>query len=277
MIMSDKAHCFKMSSINKHVFGTTEWAVANANYLNGCSNDCKYCYSKEMAIRFKRKTVDSWKDEVVNWPAFYRNIRHKDGYIMFPSTHDITPEHLGLALDYILRLLNNDNTVLIVTKPSFQCIEHLCNALGDFKDRILFRFTIGSINSETLRLWEPNAPCYAERKQSLIYAYNAGFKTSISCEPMLDDQVSALINDLSEYVTDAIWLGKMNFLLRRLNANGHLNPQMRNAAEQLLFWQSDSAILSLYEAYKDNPKIKWKESIKKVVGLEISTKKGEDN
>lgn len=34
----------------KPVFGTTEWAASNVNYLKGCSNDCKYCFSKEMAI-----------------------------------------------------------------------------------------------------------------------------------------------------------------------------------------------------------------------------------
>ena len=48
------------------------------------------------------------------------------------------------------------------------------------------------------------------------------------------------------------------------------------AAEQILKWQSDDAILELYEKYKDNPKIKWKESIKKVVGIDISVVKGED-
>ena len=41
------------------VFGTYEWAVKNFNIVSGCSHNCKYCYSKEMAIRFKRKTPDS--------------------------------------------------------------------------------------------------------------------------------------------------------------------------------------------------------------------------
>ena len=91
--------------MRKTVFGTAEWAVANANYLNGCSNDCKYCYSKDMAIRFKRKTPDTWKEEEVNWTAYNKIIRGKRGYIMFPSTHDITPKHLDLAISYLARLL----------------------------------------------------------------------------------------------------------------------------------------------------------------------------
>jgi len=261
---------------NKHVFGTTEWAVANANYLNGCSNDCKYCYSKDMAIRFKRKTIQTWKDEEVNMAAYNRSVHGKGGYIMFPSTHDITPAHLDLVIDFLGRLLRNGNSVLLVTKPSFKCVRKICDTYTQYKDNILFRFTIGSANTDTLRFWEPNAPDYQERKKSLVYAFNTGYKTSISCEPMLDNNVKAIIDDLSEYVTDAIWLGKMNYAMRRLKTNGHGDKESLDAAHQVLLWQSDDLIRKLYEEYKDNPKIKWKESIKKVVGLAVSTKKGED-
>lgn len=262
--------------MNKPVFGTAEWAVANANYLNGCSNDCKYCYSKDMAIRFKRKTPETWKDEDVNWAAYNKTVRGKGGHIMFPSTHDITPAHLDLAIDFLGRMLRNGNSVLIVSKPSFECIKRICDTYAKFKDKILFRFTIGSVSSDVLRFWEPNAPDYQERKKSLVYAFNNGYKTSISCEPMLDNNVKAIIDDLSEYVTDAIWLGKMNFVIRRLKTNGHNNEITLEAANQILLWQSDDEIKKLYEKFKDNPKIKWKESIKKVVGLAVSTKKGED-
>lgn len=262
--------------MRKTVFGTAEWAVANANYLNGCSNDCKYCYSKDMAIRFKRKTPDTWKEEEVNWTAYNKIIRGKRGYIMFPSTHDITLKHLDLAISYLARLLLYGNFVLIVTKPSLECIKSICDTFTDYKEQILFRFTIGSVDSNTLKFWEPYAPDYSERKQSLIYAYYAGFKTSISCEPMLDNNIQAVIEDLSKYVTDAIWLGKMNFVLRRLRTNGHTDELTLKAANQILSWQSDDEIKALYNKYKDNPMIKWKESIKKVVGLDISVVKGED-
>ena len=93
---------------------------------------------------------------------------------------------------------------------------------------------------------------------------------------MLDNRVDRVIDDLSCYVTDAIWLGKMNFAIRRLRTNGQLDAETQKAAEQLLAWQSDENIKVLYKSYKDNPQIKWKESIKKVVGIEVSTIKGED-
>lgn len=265
-----------MTNKEKPVFGTTEWAASNVNYLKGCSNDCKYCFSKEMAIRFKRKTPENWKEEEINWEAYNKNVKQREGYIMFPSTHDITPKHLDLAIDFLKRLLGNGNKVLIVSKPSFECIKRICDSFADFKDQILFRFTIGSTNNKTLKFWEPNAPDYNERKKALVYAFEAGYQTSISCEPMLDNRIDKVIDDLSQYVTDAIWLGKMNFAIRRLRTNGHLDAENQAAAEQLLEWQNDAAIKQLYNKYKDNPQIKWKESIKKVVGLEVSTIKGED-
>ena len=39
------------------LFGTKEWAPYNFNFMNGCSNDCSYCYAKEMAVRFKGKLL----------------------------------------------------------------------------------------------------------------------------------------------------------------------------------------------------------------------------
>jgi hypothetical protein len=39
---------------------------------------------------------------------------------------------------------------------------------------------------------------------------------------------------------------------------------------------SDGYILDLYSKYKDNPQIKWKDSIKKIVGIEIPIEPGLD-
>ena len=41
--------------------GTKEWASSNINLIYGCFHNRRYCYSKKMAIRFKRKTEKSWK------------------------------------------------------------------------------------------------------------------------------------------------------------------------------------------------------------------------
>lgn len=260
----------------KQVFGTCEWATENANFISGCIHDCKYCYSKEMAIRFKRKTPKNWIEEEVNHNQLKKAIKKTDGYIMFPSSHDISPENLEYSLSFLTNLLEKDNNILIVTKPHLCVIERICDKFSTKKENILFRFTIGSCKSETLKFWEPNAPTFEERLKSLKYAYDLSFKTSVSCEPILDIDIKSLIDKTLPFVTDAIWIGKPNFLLRRLKMNGITDKETIKRAEELNANLSDSWALSIYDIYKENPKIKWKESIKKIVNIEISTIKGQD-
>ena len=262
--------------MDKQVFGTYEWAVENANFISGCSHNCKYCYSREMAIRFKRKNIDNWHEEEINYLQLEKKAKKVDGVIMFPSSHDITPESLDYSIQFLNKLLVLGNEVLIVTKPHLTVVRKICETFAEFKQNILFRFTIGSCDSDTLKFWEPNAPSYEERKQSLIYAFNTGFNTSISCEPMLDNKIEDLILDLNPYVTNSFWLGKMNFLLRRLKMNGIGDELTIEKAMELVEQQSDENIKGLYSRLAANEKIKWKESIKKVVQIKVETQKGLD-
>jgi DNA repair photolyase len=260
----------------KPVTGTREWAATNANFINGCSHDCKYCYAKSMAIRFKRKTSANWKIEEINIKKFMKNYKKKDGSIMFPTSHDITPENVEYSIGFLESLLLSGNNVLIVTKPHIEVVDAICTQFRYFEERILFRFTIGSVDSEILKFWEPNAPSFEERLFSLEHAHCMGFKTSVSCEPALDTNTIKLAETLLPYVTDAVWLGKANRLkgIIKLNCGDDLVTQ--KAAEKLEKSQTDEWVFGLYQHFKDNPKIKWKESMKKVLGLERPTEMGLD-
>ena len=124
---------------NKCVFGTHEWAKHNANFINGCEHDCKYCYSKEMAIRFQRKTPTNWQDEEIREKTYLRGFRKLDGTIMFPSSHDIHPNHLKETIRYLRKILHCGNSVLIVSKPHRICIKEICrylHALATFSEKI---------------------------------------------------------------------------------------------------------------------------------------------
>lgn len=260
----------------KIVFGAHEWADKTANCINGCKHDCKYCYSKSMAIRFKRKTSKNWKYEEIREQQLNKIFSKHSGSYMYPSSHDIHPDHLNENLQFLNNLLISGNQILIVSKPHFKCIKYICNKFEKYKKQILFRFTVGSADSEVLKFWEPGAPNFEERLKCLKFAYKNGFETSISCEPMLDDKINAVIDKVLPFTTDAIWLGKANFLLGRLKMNGHKDKKSIRKAEELIEWQSDENIAKIYKKYKDNPKIKWKESIKKVVGLDLPTERGLD-
>ena len=145
--------------------GTKEWADTNVNFVAGCSHDCLYCYAKKMAIRFNRKTSETWKVMDLNYKNLVKNYRKRKGRIMFPTSHDITNdagvEYYCLVL--LKKVLKAGNSVLITTKPRLNVIQNICEAFEKYKDQIQFRFTITSIDDRILQYWEPNAPLFIER------------------------------------------------------------------------------------------------------------------
>ena len=264
--------------MSKQVFGTKEWAVANVNFVDGCSHNCKYCYSQEMAIRFGRKSPQTWHKEVIRTKAVEKNYKCFDGQVMVPSSHDITPIVLEEAILVISKILTVGNNVLIVTKPHLVCVHRLCQEFKDYKQNILFRFTIGSMDDEALKFWEPGAPEFSERFDCLKLAFNNGFNTSVSCEPFLDNKIVDLVHKLYPYVSDSLWIGKANMLMKRISTNGYHDPETISQARELVEWQADPHnINSIYTALIKFQKVKWKESIKKVVGLQVSCEIGSDN
>jgi len=257
------------SKANKSISGTKEWAKYSENCLIGCSHNCRYCYAKADAVRFNRIAPMDWKDEKLRPNILQKGFRKRDGTIMFPSSHDITPTHLSECLTFLRNILAPGNEVLIVSKPHFDCVKAICDEFSWSKDKILFRFTIGSSDSNTLKFWEPNAADFAERLESLKYAFSQGFDTSVSCEPMLDDNVGDVVNQVSSFVTDSIWIGKMNLLPSRLALNGQIDNATKAMAGKLIKTQSDDGFIwGLYTQYNNNPQIRWKASIREVIGLD---------
>lgn len=192
--------------------GTKEWADSNVNIYNGCSNNCRYCYAKKMAIRFKRKTHETWKIMEPNMKKIEKGYAKRKGRVMFPSSHDITEEALDHCVIVLEKLLESENEVLITTKPRLACIKTICAQFKDYKDLLQFRFTITSMDNKKLSFWEPGASDFQERLESLKYAYKHDFMTSVSIEPFLDKDPFPLVEKLLPYCTESIWIGKMNYI-----------------------------------------------------------------
>jgi len=191
--------------------GTKEWADSNVNIFYGCSNNCRYCYARFYALRFKRiEKYDDWKKMKPNWKAINKTYQKRKGRIMFPTSHDITYKHLKVCLSTLAKILAPGNEVLITTKPDPVCIWFICENFTKYKDQIQFRFTITSRNWNILEFFEPNAPTYGERINALKYAYERGYKTSVSIEPFLDADPIPLITEVAPFCTESIWLGIMS-------------------------------------------------------------------
>ena len=253
------------------ITGTREWATQTINCLVGCSHDCRYCYARERALRFRqiREAVEWSRPRLrPSYQADLRRIGKSKGQVMFPSTHDILPEFLEPCLDVVRKLLDAGKCVLIVTKPHFESIraigEHFAGVgplFRDWRDRILFRFTIGAMDERLLSYWEPGAPTFQERMYSLALARRFGFETSVSCEPLLEsERVVELVRELEPYVTETIWIGKMNRIRRRCIAG-----TSEEAIRRIEAGQTDQRVREIYELLKDRPKIRWKDSYRSVI------------
>ena len=255
--------------------GTSEWATKNFNCCYGCLHDCIYCFAKAKQVNLKKIKPEDWHLERIRDRKVNKRYKKKfSGRIMFPSTHDITPTNLDACLTVLEKLLKVGNEVLIVSKPHLDSIEAICHQLVDYREKILFRFSIGTCDNSVLRFWEPNAPSYEERRASLQYAYDFGFKTSISAEPLLYfANIDQLLAELLPFVTDSIWIGKMNHIDK---FDKYADAQTQEALTQIEAGQTDAIIKSIYLRHKHNPMIKWKESIKKVVGLPLAPQPGMD-
>ena len=103
---------------------------------------------------------------------------------------------------------------------------------------------------------EPNAPKSQERMVSLTYAFEHGFRTSVSMEPMLDTaNIGALIESLYPYVSEDIWLGTMNHLTWiRKGADDRLQQEIGIIEDG----QRPEMLTAIYNTYKNNSKMKWK-------------------
>ena len=258
----------------KRISGTREWAAHSVNCISGCAHNCRYCYARARAIRFGQKTMADWPLEVVRPKDVAAARKYMPGRVMFPTTHDITPVHVAECMQVLDRLLAAGNEVLVVSKPHVAVILHLCGRYTNYRDNLRFRFTIGTQDEALLDYWEPGAPAFLERWLALSYAKAQGYSTSVSIEPMLwPERVGDLVVTLLPYVTDTIWLGKMNKIRQRVAV---LTAEDRERVAALEAAQTDEKIRHIYGMLQHVPQIRWKESIKEVVGLPLADEAGQD-
>ena len=92
----------------------------------------------------------------------------------------------------------------------------------------------------------------------------------------MDNQVEELVETLRPYVTNNIWIGEANDLIKRMKLNGELNEESKRVANELLDLYRSNYKNDLYELYKTDPLIKWKDSLKEAFNLQRPTESGLD-
>jgi DNA repair photolyase len=197
-----------------------------------------------------------------------KNFRKLPGRIMFPSTHDIFEfsPFKEVCFAVLRKLLESRNEVLVTTKPRFSIIKNIIQEFGSFRKQIQFRFTLTSVDDNLLEFWEPNAPRFKERLVSLTYAFGEGFKTSVSIEPFLDYDPSELVETVSAFTTESIWIGRMNYIPRN-----HLSSKEKPYYTRIRKNYETHHLLEIFEKLSQRPEIRFKDSIKMQLGIEVNS------
>jgi len=266
----------EMTNAQKKISGNTgvqEWTGedgASVNIQVGCEHNCRYCYAREMAVRFRcNYCAEKWPKPWINQKKVDLPYKKKyAGVVMFPTTHDITEANLSQCMCVLRKLLDAGNRVLVVSKPHMTCIKLICHAFEEHGDRMEFRFSIGSTNDEVLSFWEPGAPKFEERLNCLQYAFEMGYKTSVSCEPFLDPYPWHTYAACIEYITESFWIGKLNKFGHRVDLSGIGEKDMERFVNPLLCCLDDIVVRQIHRTMTPDkyPLIRWKGSIRKVCG-----------
>lgn len=251
----------------KEKTGTREWSEHSSNCMIGkCSNACRYCYAEEWYKRWRKPFPDP---EIFNDKAMGRVVR-KQGVVMFPTRHDITPSNFQYTMPHIMALLKKGNKVLVVTKPSFKCIPPLLAVVADYKAQLEFRFTIGTDQAEHMKFWEPNAPSLKERMRCLTLAHYSGFRVSVSAEPLLTPWSARDLYDMVAPYIETIWIGKLNNADSRVKVDRN-DHNLNTHLDLLEAFQSDASVKKIAVNLTGCLKVRWKDSYKKVLGTEGPT------
>jgi len=260
--------CVAVPKRKKISSGTKEWADYNVNCIKGCYNNCRYCYAKMMAKRFGRSTEKTWENMIIRKEAVTRNYGRLSGRVMFPSSHDIFdfPRIRNACFTVLNKLLESGNNVLVTTKPRFTIIQQIDELFSGYKDILQFRFTITSNSNRLLEFWEPNASPFHERLKSLKYAFNRGYRTSLSIEPFLDYDPCKLVETVAPFSTESIWIGQMNYIPRQ-DISKHEIPFYNEIRRNYEI----EHLKEVYDDLKNLPKIRFKDSIRN--RLEVSSLK----
>jgi DNA repair photolyase len=142
----------------------------------------------------------------------------------------------------------------------------VCKELAPYKEQLLIRVTIGSMNPLRCKFWERNAPSPQERLMALQHAKEAGFETSVSMEPMLHgiEEAEFTFTTVEPHVTEKVWIGPMNKMNQRVDTS---NDNYNKAVADIIRLQSGDELQKLYDKLKDHPKISWKQDYLETIGL----------
>jgi DNA repair photolyase len=185
-----------------------EYSPLALDIYNGCVHGCTYCYAPSVT----RATADTFHREATPrkdiLPALqrYLALHHVPRQVLLSFLSDPYPPDHALTRDILTMLYAHSVPVSVLTKAPDRAFESDLDVIRMYGKRIKVGTTLVSIDRND----EPNAPSTATRMCYLKKFHDAGVKTWVSFEPVLDPVVSlSLLHECMPY-TDEFRIGKLN-------------------------------------------------------------------
>ncbi len=203
-----------MSLIYEPAGKAAEYSPLAMNIYKGCSHGCVYCYAP--AATYKPREVFHSNPQPRN--NFFQELGKdlikfrgdKRPILLCFTTDPYQPiEETAKLTHYSLKkLIENGNTVKILTKGGMRAVRDFdIMKTGDCH----FGTTLTFLDEARSLEWEPGASVPSDRIKSLCLAKEAGIKTWVSLEPVLDpEQVYKIVDETHEFV-DLYKVGKLNY------------------------------------------------------------------
>lgn len=243
----------------------SEWAC---NFYTGCSNNCDYCYCKRGFMSRvwsdKPQLKKCFKSEADALVVYEKELKlnlealRKSG-LFFTFTSDPFVQENGARethMTAILLALSYGVPVQVLTKRTdFSNSPYYNKILDKYKDLIAFGFTLTGHDE-----LEPGASSNQERVLAMKRLHQKGFKTFASIEPVVDFESSLKMIEATVGDCDLYKVGLMSgsgVKYDRLDCFSFVDHV------HTLLWMD-----------KNNAKVYWKESVRKLVDNNYITNPG---
>lgn len=198
-----------MQAIYEPAGAAREYSPLACNLYKGCSHGCRYCYAPAC---LRMKPDEFWAGGSPR-PGVLAQLakdapKHRSGKpVLFCFTSDPYQPHEDGTTRQAIRVLKDAGVSFnVLTKGG----RRACRDIDLYRRGDAFGTTILFTRDEDRRQWEPNAAPVADRIETIRRFHEAGVRTWVSIEPVIEPaQAVAVVTNLAPIV-DEFRVGKLN-------------------------------------------------------------------
>jgi DNA repair photolyase len=188
-----------------------EYAELGTNLYRGCTHGCTYCYAPTQ-LHMSRPVFHSQaapkKDALRRLERDAKKLAGDPRPVLLCFTCEpYGPGDTTTTREAIQILHRHDLRVTVLTKGGTRALRDL----DLFGDGDSYAATLTTLDDAMSLVWEPNAPLQADRVQALREFHDAGIKTWVSLEPVIDPDAALRVIEETYMFVDLFKLGTLNY------------------------------------------------------------------